>query len=64
MSTKIIFVMMTASTMSRDDFENSQISTQDTLFGVAVDDIMHHILVYHSISLNCLQLLRLLRHRK
>ena len=31
--------------MSRCDFENSQISAQDTV-GVAGDDIMFHILVY------------------
>ena len=33
-----------ASIMSRCDFENSQISAQDTV-GVAGDDIMFHILV-------------------
>ena len=64
MPTTIIFEMMTASTMSRDDFENSQISTQDTLFGVAGVDIMSHIQVNHAILLSCLQLLRLLCHRK
>ena len=40
----IIFDIVTASIMSRCDFENSQISVQHTL-GVAGDDIMFHILV-------------------
>ena len=34
---------MTASTMSPCDFENSQISAQDSV-GVAGDDIMYHFL--------------------
>ena len=40
---------MTASIMSRCDFENSQISAQDTV-GVAGDDIMFHILVEYVIA--------------
>ena len=46
MSNAIIFEKMTASITSRCDFENSQISAQDTLVAcVAGDDITYHILV-------------------
>ena len=44
MSNAITFEVMTASIMSRCDFNDSQISAQDTV-GVAGDDIMYHILV-------------------
>ena len=44
MSNAITFEMMMASIMSRCDFDNSQISAQDTV-GVAGDDIMYHVLV-------------------
>ena len=46
MSNTIIFEMMTASIMSRCDFENSKISAQDTV-GVARDDIMYHSLHWY-----------------
>ena len=45
MSNTIIFVMMTASIMSRSDFENSQISPKKHTVGIAGDDIMYYILV-------------------
>ena len=47
----IIFEMVMASKMSRWDFENSQISAQDTV-GVAGDDIMFHILVLFTFILS------------
>ena len=43
-SNTIIFEMVIASIMSCCDFENSQISAQDTV-GMGGDDIMFHILV-------------------
>ena len=37
---------MTASTMSRCEFENSQISPQKHIVGIAGDDIMYYIPVW------------------
>ena len=41
--------MVTASVMARCDFENSQISAQDTV-GVAGDDIMFHIHIWEAMQ--------------